>query len=95
MIWLLAGMPLDEDWPGADGVGRELGAWLGVNEYQGETFVDRRQLETLLYWWQVLALLPDLGRGGAVAAKAEQRAARVAELLERAEAAGWRLDALS
>ncbi len=79
-------------WLRAAGVSDDLGRWLGVNEYQGETFVDRKQLETLLYWWQVLALLPELGDDQAGASEA--RALRAAELLELAEAAGWKLEGL-
>jgi hypothetical protein len=75
-------------------VSPELGGWLGVNEYQGETYLDRQQLETLLYWWQVLALLPELYSGQSLVKAAKARAERAAELLELAEAGGWRADAL-
>ncbi len=94
MLWLLSGLDLSEDWPGAGGVNRDLGAWLGVNEYQGETFIDRQQLETLLYWWQVLALLPDLAEGEELAANALERSRRAAALLETVEAASWKLAGL-
>ena len=94
LVWLLSQLDLSEDWPGAGGVSRELGQWLGVNEYQGETFVDRKQLETLLYWWQALALLPELGAGEVLVANATERAERAVELLAAAEAAEWKLGGL-
>jgi len=91
LVWLFAGLDLSEDWPGAEGVSTELGVWLGVNEYQGVNYLDRKQLETLLYWWQVLAAVPELGLAGL----AGERALRAAALLEAAEAAGWKLEGLS
>jgi hypothetical protein len=94
LLWLLSELDLGEDWPGAGGVSRELGQWLGVNEFQGETFVDRRQLEALLYWWQVFAILSELGEGVTLVDNATARAERAAELLAAAEAAGWRLGGL-
>jgi glycosidase len=94
LVWSLAELELAEDWPGAEGVSPELGHWLGLNEYQGVTYLDRKQLETLLYWWQVLALLPELGTGAALVQAAEKRAVRAAELLALAEVSGWRIDAL-
>ncbi len=95
LLWLLSELDLGEDWPGAGGVSRELGQWLGVNEFQGETFVDRRQLEALLYWWQVFAILSELGEGVTLVDNATARAERAAELLAAAEAAGWRLGGLA
>ena len=95
LVWLLAGRDLDQDWPGAEGCDERLAAWLGVNEYQGVTYVDRQQLQGLLFWWQLLALLPDLGDAVPLAEGAVRRAARARELLGKAEAAGWKLTALA
>ncbi len=95
MVWLLSALALSEDWPGAAGVSPELSRWLGVNEYQGETYLDRQQLETLLYWWQVLAILPELGALDELAVNAAARAERAEALLEAAEAAGWKLGGLA
>jgi glycosidase len=95
LVWLLADQDLAHDWPGAEGVSPELGGWLGVNEYQGETYLDRQQLETLLYWWQVLALLPELYSGQSLVKAAKARAERAAELLELAEAGAWKLEGLT
>ncbi len=95
LVWLLAGLELGSDWPGALEVSPDLRAWLGVNEYQGVTYVDRQQLDTLLYWWQVLALLPELELDEDLAERAQARADRAVELLEAAETAGWTLEGLS
>ena len=92
LVWLLAGLELGEDWPGAEEVSHDLRSWLGVNEYQGVTYIDRQQLDTLLYWWQVLAALPELGLGDELVLRAQDRAERAAEILEAAQAAGWALE---
>jgi hypothetical protein len=94
LVWLLAGLELSEDWPGAAGISRELGQWLGANEHQGVTYVDQGQLETLLSSWQLLALLPDPDAAESLATAAQRRALRASELLSRAQAAGWRLEGL-
>lgn len=94
LLTLLLELDLEDDWPGAEGVDRDLSAWLGVNEYQGVTYFDRQQLEGLLFWWQLLAVLPDLEEADRLLEAAAQRANRASDLLAAAEAAGWRLDAL-
>jgi len=78
-------------WPGAEAVRGRLAGWLGVNEHEGVRYLDRAQLESLLYFWQLLALLPGVAGTGSDPELALARARTAADLLAQAAASGYRL----
>jgi glycosidase len=78
--------PAPSRWPGAEGFSPALAAWLGVNVWEGVAWLDRERLESLLSLWSL----------GAILAGTDPAAARAeaAAISARAEAGGYRVEAL-
>jgi len=69
--------------------------WLtGVHEAEGHAYLVRESYEELLWWMLMPALLRLAGETAPSRAAVEQMSKTVEEALEKAEAAGYRIDAL-